>query len=269
VTTTLDALSTSTSAWKSTNPERPGSVPRDVELGHAAWVQHSLSTADRLNVGPISSASHSDGLLGPGGDFVDLLDVQGHLLAVLGDVSGKGVAASLVAAVVLASVQHHVETSGLNPGALLAKVDQSVSTMLDRTGVIVTLAVALVNPFDKTVRLASAGHHPVVLASETRIEKLGPTCPPLGADHPCGDDVTSDFTTGTALLITSDGLTEQTNSSGEQFGLDRLARLADDSRRRSPSAAVAGVLHAVDFFSGQAKPVDDRAIVVVRSGPHP
>ena len=236
---------------------------------HEERVQRALSTADQLGVGHISAASYSHGLHGPGGDFVELLEVHGSLLAVLGDVSGKGVAASLVAAVVLTSVQHHVAAFGLNPGALLANVGHSVSSVLDRTGTIVTLAIAIVNPIEKRLRLASAGHHPVVLASPERFERLGPTCPPLGADLPCGDEVSTEFEAGTVLLMTSDGVTEQPNGDGEEFGLDRLTWLADDSRRRSPAAAVARVLHAVEFFAGATQPVDDRALIVVRAGPHP
>ncbi len=257
------------SAWADLLPARASTSVAAYDGNHAARVQHALSTTDRLTTGPISAASHSHGLHGAGGDLVELLEADGRMIAVLGDVSGKGVAASLVAAVVLSSVQHHVAHLGAHPGVLLAAVDSSVRAMLERTGALVTLAIAVVEPATQTLRLASAGHHPVVLASATSRGRLGPTCPPLGAMNACTSELTLDFGPGTSLLLASDGITEQVDEQGAEFGLDRLARLADEARRRTPVAAIARVLHAVDRHAGGAAPTDDRAVIVIRAGMTP
>ncbi len=213
----------------------------------------------------MSAASRSNGLFGAGGDFVDLIACDGRLLAVVGDVSGKGVAASLVAAVVLSSVQHHVALLGARPGALLAAVDNSVCAMLDRTGALVTMAIAVVEPEARTVRLASAGHHPVMLATTSAVSRLGPTCPPLGAAMACRSELTESFERSASLVIVSDGITEQPNLAGEEFGLARLGRLADASRFCSPDEAIEQVLAGVEAHAGVVDAVDDRAIVIVRS----
>jgi serine phosphatase RsbU (regulator of sigma subunit) len=256
----------SRSAWADVLPFRAGTSVSAANGTHAARVQHALSTTDRLVVGPISAASHVNGLYGAGGDFVDLIEADGRLIAVLGDVSGKGVAASLVAAVLLSSVQHHVAHLGAHPGVLLAAVCSSVCAMLDRTEALVTIAIAVVEPATNTVRVASAGHHPMMLASSAGVRRLGPTCPPLGAAPACSNELAVEFEPGDALILASDGITEQPDAHDREFGLERLALAADEARRRTPVAAIARVLNAVDTHAGDAEPFDDRSIIVIRSG---
>ncbi len=257
------------SPWADLLPSRVStSVPAQA-AAHAARVQRALSTTDRLTVGSLSAASHARGLDGASGDLVDLIEVDGRLVAVLGDVAGHGAAASLIAAVLLSSVQHHVTHLGPNPGVVLAAVDSSVRDMLDRASAIATLAIVAIDPAARTLRIASAGHHPVMLATADSVHRLGPTCTPLGARDVCSGELTVDFEPGSALLMTSDGITEQPDAHDIEFGLERLGALADEARRRTPVAAIARVLHEVDAHAGATAPFDDRAIVVVRAGMSP
>ena len=236
------------------------------EAVRAAHVQHALSTSHEVTIGTISAVTKSLCLDGAGGDFVDLIECDGVILAVLGDVSGKGSAAALIAAVVLSSVQHHVAELGVQPGPVLAAVDRSVSAMLSRTGHLVTLVIAAVNPTTSTLRIAAAGHHPVVLSTPEGTTCLTPACPPLGADSPCGHDLELSFEPGSALVLASDGLTEQPDGAGFEFGLDRLSDLVAQGRRDSPSAVVARLLSSVDRHAGAMGATDDKAIVVIRAG---
>lgn len=236
------------------------------ESVRAAHVQHALSTSDQVTIGTISAVSELECLNGAGGDFVDLIECDGVILAVLGDVSGKGSAAALVAAVVLSSVQHHVAQLGVNPGQVLAAVDRSVSAMLDRTGHLVTLVIAAVDPTTSSLRIAAAGHHPVVLATPAGTSRLAPSCPPLGAQPPCGAELELRLEPGSALVLVSDGLTEQPNPEGSEFGLERLSELTAVGRRDSPRAIVARLLSAVDRHAGAMHTTDDKAIVVISAG---
>ncbi|MBA4247301.1 MAG: hypothetical protein C0444_03285 [Microbacterium sp.] len=269
MTAIVEGPATLRSAWADLLPSRMStSVPaRDVT--HAARVQRALSTTDRLTVGSLSAASHARGLDGASGDLVDLIEADGRLVAVLGDVAGHGAAASLIAAVLLSSVQHHVAHLGPNPGVLLSAVDSSVSAMLERAAAIVTLAVVVIDPVAHTLRISSAGHHPVMLATSDSVRRLGPTCPPIGALSACSSELTVDFEPGSALLMTSDGITEQPDAHDAEFGLERLAALADEARRRTPVAALARVLHEVDEHAAGTAPFDDRAVLVVRAGMAP
>ncbi|MET2010102.1 PP2C family protein-serine/threonine phosphatase [Microbacterium chocolatum] len=244
--------------------QRPAPSGRDA-LSHAERVQRALSTSFGLAVGGVSAACDVREALGIGGDIVDLLEIDGHLLAVLADVSGKGSAASLVAAMLLASVQHHAPQVGARPGALLRAVDTSMRGVLDRTGTLVTLAIAAVDPRARVVRLASAGHHPVVLHAAGRATCLIPTCPPMGSVAVSSSEREVAFPPGAALTLASDGVTDQQDWRGREFGIAGLQRIVA-SGPREPRPAVDAILSAVDRHAGLGPVLDDRAVVVIRSG---
>lgn len=233
--------------------------------GHAERVQRALSTRHELAVGTVSAACDVREALGVGGDVVDLLEIDGRLVAVLADVSGKGSAASLIAAMLLASVQHHAPQTGARPGELLMALDASMRGVLERTGKIVTVVVAAVDPFEQTVRIASVGHHPVLMRSADGGRPVPPTCPPLGTVSPCGAEYELAFPLGTTLALVSDGVTDQPDAHGTEFGLAGLDRVLATAHR-DPRVAVAEILESVDRHAGATPVFDDRAALIVRSG---
>ena len=95
--------------------------------------------------------------------------------------------AHLLTSAVLSTVHHHAALVGARPGRLLAAVARAMEPMLERTGRLVTLAIAGVDWRGGEARVASAGHHPVFVCSEGRSEVIRPTAPPLGVVLP-GDD---------------------------------------------------------------------------------
>lgn len=239
-------------------------TPTDVE--RAADVQHALSTAHAVTLGHVSAASEVRGLHGAGGDFADLIATEGQLVAVLGDVSGKGAPASLIAAVVLGSVQHHVTHLGPRPGAVLSAVCASVRAMLDRTDALVTLAIVAIDPAGGALRYSSAGHHPIVLATGSAPTALSVTCPPLGALQACSSERQIAFPPSSALILASDGYTEQPDPRGVEFGVGGLLALAEEARAGTPAVALERAAEVVDAHARGTHTVDDRAMIVVTAG---
>lgn len=237
-------------------------VVRDAEL--AGELQRALVSAERCAT-PRAVAS---GRLLParrvGGDLFDLIEVDGGLLAVVLDVSGKGAAASLLTAAVLSSVHHHAREVGVAPADVLQAVDASMAPMLDRTGRLVTLAVAGVTRRGGEVRIASAGHHPVLVRAADGAEAVPPTAPPLGVVRPGTDEAVVDFPEGASILMASDGIVDQRNPLGVPFGMDRLGALLD-TRFSAPESLVRRVLDDVDTFAAGMPQDDDQALVVVTS----
>lgn len=242
--------------------DRP--APHDV--ARAAHVQHALSTAHALTLGHVSAASDVRGLHGAGGDFADLIASEGQLVAVLGDVSGKGASASLIAAVVLASVQHHVTHLGPRPGAVLSAVCASVRAMLDRTEALVTLVIVAIDPVGGALRYSSAGHHPVVLSTARTTTALAVTCPPLGSLPACSSERQIALPPSSALVLSSDGYTEQLDPRGVEFGLCGLLALAEHARADTPTGALERAEAMVDAHARGIVAADDRAMVVVTAG---
>ena len=233
---------------------------RDAEV--AGELQRALVTADRRETVTATAAGDLRPACQVGGDLFDLLEVDGDLVAVIADVSGKGAPAALLTAALLSTVQAQVTVIGARPAALLAAVSSAMEGMLHRTGRIVTLAIAAVDSRAGVVRIASAGHHPVFLASGGSVTVVRPTCPPLGVVPPSADEHVLDFPSGATVLLASDGLVDQCDPWGIPFGMRQLADSFAIAVGDAPSAIVAQLLKAIRTHAGVAPQDDDRAAVV-------
>ena len=94
---------------------------------------------------------------------------------------------------------------------------------------------------------------------------LGPDGVPLGMFPESTYTVTRfELEPGDLLILYSDGLVEARNAADEEFGFDRLTRLAPALREREPADAGRRLLDEVDRFLGEVRPQDDLSIVLIR-----
>ncbi|MCW3058376.1 MAG: serine phosphatase RsbU, regulator of sigma subunit [Capsulimonas sp.] len=162
-----------------------------------------------------------------GGDFCDLFSPEGdNTILVIGDVSGKGLAAATQVAAVR-NMLRCVIYQGFPLAEAVAQLNQILTTQNLLSG-FVTMCVAQYSPADHTFTYVSCGHEPVLLrhAATGHIELLGPTGPPLGVEG------TAEYThearrlqAGDALLLYTDGLSESGPSRQDMLGVDGLANL--------------------------------------------
>ena len=166
-----------------------------------------------------------------GGDFYDVFSVSPQVAGVfICDVMGHGVRAALVTAMVRTLVEELQPQAG-NPGAFLSGINQGLRSILRHADdpVFATAFYAVVQPADRIIRYANAGHPlPLLIRSGSdRIMEMpglprgqGPALGLLeDALYPearCAIDP------GTRVLLYTDGLIEQWGPGGEEFGRDRL-----------------------------------------------
>ena len=156
-----------------------------------------------------------------GGDFYQIVATpHGGVLAVIGDVSGKGMPAAMTVSLLVGTFRtlaHYTQS----PGEILRAMNQR---MLARSsGGFTTCLVLRVDP-DGTLTIANAGHiAPYIAAREAAIENGLP----LGL---AADSVYSETTLRLApskpVTLLTDGVIEARNASGELFGFDRTAALS-------------------------------------------
>ncbi|ASW53165.1 SpoIIE family protein phosphatase [Plantactinospora sp. KBS50] len=163
-----------------------------------------------------------------GGDFYELVMLDGQLLVAIGDVSGH----SLHAATVMAEVRHALRAyavEGHPPGEMLALVDGLMRTLLP--GELATVCVLLLDPATGRVRMASAGHLPPLLHDGRRVEFLEHRAPLLGVRAARPEDLEFTLPRGSTLVLYTDGLIERRDATIDD-GLQALAGSAarvDDS----------------------------------------
>jgi sigma-B regulation protein RsbU (phosphoserine phosphatase) len=202
-----------------------------------------------------------------GGDYFDYFPLGGSKLGVVvGDVTGHGIGSALLMATVRASLRALLDT---DPPLheLFPKLNELVRRDV-RDGRFVTLFYALLDPVEGCMHHVGAGHTPPILyrARDGSTATIASGGPPLGVvsglRFPPGRPLPIER--GDVLLLTTDGIVEAMDASGEPFGLARLgAVVAEHARSGAPEIGQA-VTAAVEAFSGRTELHDDATLVVAK-----
>jgi len=218
-----------------------------------------------------------------GGDFFHFFSVSGggQLGVAVGDVSGKGVPASLYMAVAITAIDIQVR-SDPPPGELMNRLNQVLYSRLKENKMNIGLQVAIFEPLlppegdteniDNEARgvlmtTASGGMISPIGATERGCRFLPVSGLPIGAlphpDHVYEDDMflLDPFTT---IIFTTDGIVEAQNEAGELFGFDRLEDTINEIVYVRDAETVAEyIINATQTFMGEAPQSDDMTVVVV------
>lgn len=198
-----------------------------------------------------------------GGDFFAVKAVGERTILALGDVSGKGAPAALLMATCRA-VFEAFAADAAGPAALLDRMASILADDLTAATAFMTLCVAVLDPRHGVLRIANAGHCPVLLRTAAGVRLLAPEEPPLGViDDLTHSERTEPFAAGDLLLLASDGITERESPDGVQYGLDRLIdHLAVTDG--VPEAIAERLLADVDRFAAALPRGDDETLLVAR-----
>jgi serine phosphatase RsbU (regulator of sigma subunit) len=200
-----------------------------------------------------------------GGDYYDfILFPDGRLVVALGDVSGKGTSAALLMSSLHAAV--HAQVALSRP---IAETIGAVNRYLaDNTPAnrFVTLFYAELDPLSGSLSFINAGHNPPLIAHAAgTLEQLGSGGLPLGImpdlDYREGR---ARLRPGDVLVAYSDGVTEQTNPQGEEFGTVRLQEAVAQNLDRSAAGIRDKIEDALSKFAQGTPPVDDITLVIVK-----
>jgi len=212
--------------------------------------------------GPAEAGRHIDRNGRPrGGHHVDT--DQWALL--LGDASGKGVAAGLVASAVQARVHTAARLAHLEPAALMAAVDRDVYTTTDGARY-ATAIYATLDAATRRLTLVNAGHPAVLIACGSSLVPLPASGPALGLIE-AGRFAAHDLTLepGAVLVAYTDGVSEARDDAGEEFGEDRLAALLAGHGHLPAAQLCSGILDAVRHHRGGRQDQDDVTVMVVKA----
>jgi sigma-B regulation protein RsbU (phosphoserine phosphatase) len=199
------------------------------------------------------------------GDLVDAFPVSDREVAVvIGDVSGKGTPAGVMAAFVR-SIVRHVAPLGASPGDTLERVNRILcGARLD--AMYVTLFLGTLDLGNGLFRYASGGHPPALrrVPGEASIPFGAATGPVLGLlDRRRFDTGAVVLRPGEVVAMTTDGVTEAEREDGEFFGPARVAGALDAVERLSAGNALAAIEAALEAFEGNARR-DDATLLTLQ-----
>lgn len=254
---TATALEKTRSIERMREQERLG---RDVAI--ASEIQREiLSRAIPRSTPGAVFAAHNEPAANVGGDFFEVfVRPGGEIFFAIGDVSGKGITASLLMAQVV-SAMDFVFASAASPADALARLNATLSQRVVR-GMFVTSLVGCFHPPSREVRLASAGHcPPVIIRSNGAVDPVEVEgALPLGVmPGRTYAECAVTMQVGDCLVAFTDGLTESRNAAGDLFDPQIVAAL--HGTVGGPSAAVERLLEAERSHRGHRPKADDLTIL--------
>jgi adenylate cyclase len=207
-----------------------------------------------------------------GGDLFDFFLLDGdRLLFLVGDVSGKGLPASLF----MATTKAFYRSISTRHVGELARTMRETNTEMGRENpeaFFVTLAAAVLDVNTGQLWHSSAGHEaPWVIRAETRetVRLEGGAGPPLCVlDDYAYETAVAQLRAGDTVLMVTDGVTEALDPGGQLFGTARVTALVDEAARvpasSEPARLVADLVGALRRFREPYEPADDMTLLAVQ-----
>lgn len=236
------------------------SLENDLQL--AADIQKGLLpragiACDKWNV---DFAYHPAGIVS--GDYVDIIENGDEFYFILGDVSGKGMAASLLMSN-LHAIFHSLVPTNLPLGELMSRAN-SLLKQSSLANQYATLVAGRANRAGE-IEISNAGHLPPVLIKNGVKGELNHAGLPLGMFCDAEFNVNKvQLNSSDSLLLFTDGVTETLNSDGTEFGTERLFSAINGGAFGLPSEMIAHCVKHVDDFRGDALRHDDLTMLALK-----
>jgi sigma-B regulation protein RsbU (phosphoserine phosphatase) len=198
-----------------------------------------------------------------GGDWYDYINLpDGKIGLVLADVSGKGMPAAMLMSATRGVLRSLILTMS-SPAEVLRALNRFLVSDLPPER-FVTMVYAVLDPKTHTVTYANAGHlWPVLMANGSQMAAEPQhlqSCSglPLGLIDCEYDDIRFEMPVGAKLLFYSDGITEATDSDGNEFGVERLQQRAVEN-----GFTARDIVNDLCMFSSACPLADDATLVMV------
>jgi sigma-B regulation protein RsbU (phosphoserine phosphatase) len=241
-----------------TQPQR-AALQRDLDL--AAQVQRNLLPQANLRVSGWKTSYHYAPLGPVSGDYCDLIPYDGQLFFVLGDVSGKGVAASM-----LMTQLHALFRSLIGLGLPLGQIVTQANRVFCESalaGQYATLVCGVAKAAGE-VEIHNAGHCPAMVVKRDGVLQVEST------DLPMGMFFESEFSAirlqleaGDTLFLYTDGLSEA-RCAGDEYGVERIARFVHQQAGRPAPELIASCLDDLRAFTDGGPQLDDLTLLAIQ-----
>ena len=198
-----------------------------------------------------------------GGDLYDFFLRDEKLIFCIGDVSGKGVPASLVMAVTR-SLFRNIAAYTQEPDHIAVALNEALSSN-NETGMFVTIFLGVLDLASGRLSYTNAGHNPPLVVAGGDASKLA-----CDSNIPAGVMPGWQFTVqhlqmneGDTVFLYTDGLNEAEDSSHRQFGLERMLQVARLTINQ-PQPLIEAMMNSVQMYMGNTEQSDDLTMLAIQ-----
>jgi serine phosphatase RsbU (regulator of sigma subunit) len=242
-------------------------VDLHAQLFDAVQIQRKLSGPRVLRCGDLQFAREVFAARYLSGDFTTFSQDGSRVLAVLGDIAGKGVAAGMWFTH-LAGLLQSCGRPDFDPSTIASEINRHLC-YLQPVAPFVTAFIAQMECDRGAFTYCNAGHFPPILLRQDENVHLLETGGPLlgaltGAEFQSGELM---LEPGDTLVVYSDGVLECRNPEGEEFGLNRLIAALPQAKQQSAQGTLMMLLAAVQEFANGSPMGDDMSLTLIQRDP--
>ncbi len=238
----------------------------DNELQVASSIQKRLLPQSMEDIHGIQIAQYFNPAKEVGGDYYDYsLSGENKLWVTIGDVSGKGVPAAFLMALIR-SVLKTLEYKDSYPAEVLTELNDIIYPDINED-MFVTIFHSQYDFLTKTLYYSNAGHNPLILykSKENKVIEENIKGVAIGFlesyDYRLGK---IKLEKGDVLLYYTDGLTEAESVEKELYGIERLKEVIERNHELSSEGIKQKLLQSLDEFVNEKEQIDDMTFVILK-----
>jgi serine phosphatase RsbU (regulator of sigma subunit) len=237
------------------------------QIEMAKEIQEGLNPTGFYEKGGIQIKGYTKAARGVGGDYFDYIDIDDDKVgALISDVSGKGVPASLVMVMIRTVFTSYITRSDIQCSRLVSAINDSLGADF-AADKFATLFFLIYDRRTEKIAFSNAGHGPLFCyrtslksCTVTKLEGM-----------PIGIDVDAEYrqaevklNPGDMVILYTDGVTEMRSEQGEEYGIQRLNKLVVDNSHLNAEEFVRLLVEDLETFRGQEPPHDDTTILILK-----
>lgn len=238
-------------------------------------IEIAREVQERLFPPPVSGISGVDcwgacrSAEGVGGDYYDFLKLQNGALGIaIGDISGKGISASLL----MTSLVFALRSEAIRGSEELPTLVSNVNSLVYHASTVnryATLFLGVYHPNSRQLSYVNAGHNPPMLfrklPSSVQVIRLGTTGTPVGLfEHSPYRQEEITLQPGDVLVAYTDGITEAVDLNENEWGEDRLIRTVSACTNLTAEDMLARIMRDADAFAAGARQHDDMTLITLK-----
>ena len=237
------------------------------QIEMAKEIQEGLNPMAFYDKGGIEIKGYTKAARGVGGDYFDYIDINDDKVgALISDVSGKGVPASLVMVMIRTVFTSYITRKDVDCARVVRAINDSLSAdfAIDKFA---TLFFMIYDRKSEELAFSNAGHGPLFCYRSSMnactLTKLDGV--PIGIEEDFDyRQARVKLNPGDMILMYTDGITEMRNEAQEEYGLQRVQRIVMQNHHRTAADFVQLLIDDVEAFRGNEPPHDDTTVLVLK-----
>ena len=242
------------------------------ELDIASNMQMDLLPKEKPQVSGLEVAGFMQPAKEVGGDYYDWLpdneSPESKVSLIIGDVSGKGLGAGIVAVMARCNLRSMLQAYGTDSPCQILTFLNLVLTADTKPGKFMTMLLMGWNSATRQLTWSSAGHEHILhwkaATNELVSTRSGGTALGILASAKPTPDAVITMAPGDTMLLYTDGVTEAMNEKYEEYELERLEELYKANANNDPETILKVVNDALTEFRGKAEQSDDITMIALR-----